>query len=102
MMKLSLLTVQFFVAIKYIIKEETMSNKITDEQRGRRRLDCFVNIQEDTADETDNIDADIPSYEPNVTVNTDIQEDDIIAQEEKPKGSFFSKKTKTRKGIHRA
>ncbi len=69
---------------------------------GRRRLDAFVNIQEDTADETDNIDADIPSYEPNVTVNTDIQEDDIIAQEEKTKRKFFSKRPKREKGIHRA
>ena len=68
-----------------------MSNKITDEQLRQTPFGRFVNIQEDTADETDNIDANIPSYEPNVTVNTDIQEDDIIAQEEKPKGSFFSK-----------
>ena len=68
-----------------------MSNKITDEQLRQTPFGRFVNIQEDTADETDNIDADIPSYEPNVTVNTDIQEDDIIAQEEKPKGSFLVK-----------
>lgn len=79
-----------------------MSNKITDEQLRQTPFGRFVNIQEDTADETDNIDADIPSYEPDVTVNTDIQEDDIIAQEEKPKGSFFSKRPKRRKGIHRA
>ena len=51
-----------------------MSNKITDEQLRQTPFGRFVNIQEDTADETDNIDADIPSYEPNVTVNTDIQE----------------------------
>ena len=89
MMKLSLLTVAIFIAIKYIIKEETMSNKITDEQLRQTPFGRFVNIQEDTADETDNIDADIPSYEPNVTVNTDIQEDDIIAQEEKTKRKFF-------------
>ena len=74
-----------------------MSNKITDEQLRQTPFGRFVNIQEDTADETDNIDADIPSYEPNVTVNTDIQEDDIIAQEEKPKGSFFSKRPKREK-----
>ena len=74
-----------------------MSNKITDEQLRQTPFGRFVNIQEDTADETDNIDANIPSYEPNVTVNTDIQEDDIIAQEEKPKGSFFSKRPKREK-----
>ena len=74
-----------------------MSNKITDEQLRQTPFGRFVNIQEDTADETDNIDADIPSYEPNVTVNTDIQEDDIIAQEEKPKGRFFSKRPKREK-----
>ena len=74
-----------------------MSNKNTDEQLRQTPFGRFVNIQEDTADETDNIDADIPSYEPNVTVNTDIQEDDIIAQEEKPKGSFFSKRPKREK-----
>ena len=74
-----------------------MSNKITDGQLRQTPFGRFVNIQEDTADETDNIDANIPSYEPNVTVNTDIQEDDIIAQEEKPKGSFFSKRPKREK-----
>ena len=40
-----------------------MSNKITDEQLRQTPFGRFVNIQEDTADETDNIDADIPSYE---------------------------------------
>lgn len=74
-----------------------MKSNITDEQLRQTPFGRFVNTQEDTADEADNIDADIPGYEPNVTVNTDIQEDDIIAQEEKPKGSFFSKRPKREK-----
>ena len=71
-----------------------MKSNITDEQLRQTPFGRFVNTQEDTADEADNIDADIPGYEPNVTVNTDIQEDDIIAQEEKPKRRFFSKRPK--------
>lgn len=74
-----------------------MKSNITDEQLRQTPFGRFVNTQEDTADEADNIDADIPGYEPNVTVNTDIQEDDIIAQEEKPKRRFFSKRPKRKR-----
>lgn len=71
-----------------------MKPNITDEQIAQTPFGRFVNTQEDTADETDNIDADISGYEPNVMENTDLQENDAVTQEEKPKRSFFSKRPK--------
>lgn len=74
-----------------------MKSNTTNEQIQQTPFGRFVNIQEDTADEADNINADIPDYEPNITVYTDIQEDNTGTQEEKPKRSFFGKRPKREK-----
>lgn len=74
-----------------------MKPNITDEQIAQTPFGRFVNTQEDTADETDNIDADISGYEPDVMKNTDLQENNAVAREEKPKRSFFSKRPKREK-----
>lgn len=74
-----------------------MKPNITDEQIAQTPFGRFVNTQEDTADETDNIDADISGYEPDVMKNTDLQENNAVTQEEKPKRSFFSKRPKREK-----
>lgn len=74
-----------------------MKSNITDEQLRQTPFGRFVNTQEDTADETDNIDADISGYEPDVMKNTDLQENNAVTQEEKPKRSFFSKRPKREK-----
>lgn len=74
-----------------------MKPNITDEQIAQTPFGRFVNTQEDTADETDNIDADISGYEPDVMENTDLQENNAVTQVEKPKRSFFSKRPKREK-----
>lgn len=74
-----------------------MSNNITDEKLRQTPFGRFVNTQEDTADEMDNINADISGYEPNVMENTDLQENNAVTQEEKAKRSFFSKRPKREK-----